>query len=145
MSQRTARTTSPSLQNTLPNLVWSLPRLVACAMTGVPLPASTKRSVSSVRICAMTETVKRCSRLRLTENSGCRKSIALGCTSLCFRRAGRCKGLLVVCHVGFERSSRPSRGLNFCSAFAGAAAATEGAGRPWVRLTSMHRTGKPFS
>jgi hypothetical protein len=47
--------TSPSLQNTLPNLVRSLPRLVACAMTGLPLPASTKTpranwSVSSLRV-----------------------------------------------------------------------------------------------
>jgi hypothetical protein len=33
-SQRTARTTSPSLQNTLPNVAWRLPRLVDCAMTG---------------------------------------------------------------------------------------------------------------
>ena len=31
--------------------------------------------------------VKRCSQLRLTENSGCRKSIALGCSSFSFRRA----------------------------------------------------------
>ena len=92
-----------------------------------------------------TETVKRCSPLRLTENSGCRKSIALGCSSFSFRRARSLQGTLgrLPCRIRAEKPpvSRSQLLQRVCSR----SCSRRGATCHWVRVV-VHgqRTGKAF-